>query len=396
MSITSRKRGKKTKYEVTIYLATIDGERQRAFKTFDKYSDAREFEAQQLNFKNNVHDPRISSKVLFAEVARKYIEQSKLSDNTRVSYNSKLKNWINPLIGHYQIGNINSLTISRLLDAIKINNPHTGKSGASESTEFLVRVVLDNIFSFACNSFERYILESPMTHIPEMKKEAKALTVSEYWNKVEAVKFLKEAAKTPYFNMFVFMLNCGPRIAEVAGITRESFDLDAKILNIAQQLSSYSPNRNEEKLDASAHVLGPTKSYAQRSIALNAMAIKSLERAMATSRGRFLFTPGNTKEKLVVLKRGLKCQTISARHITQKTIYLTMKEICKRADVKFIGPHGCRHTFSANFLMNGGDIYTLSKLLGHKSVQTTISHYGHLSKEFLASAAKIVSFGDGI
>jgi integrase len=383
MSITPRKIGKKTKYEVTVYLATIDGKKKRVFKTFDKYADAREFEAQQFNFKNNVHDPRISSKVLFAEVARKYIEESKLSDNTRNSYNSKLKIWINPLIGHYQIGNINALTVARFLDSIKISNPLNGKSGASESTEFLVRVVLDNVFNFACNSFERYISESPMAHIPEIKKELKSLVVSEYWNKSEAQKFLKEAAKTPYFNLFVFMLNCGPRIGEVSAIRKEIFDTDAKILNIRDQLSSYSPKANEEKLEASAHILGPTKSYAQRSMSLNAMAIKALEMEMLVSNGYFLFAPGNTEEKLVVLKRGPRCHLIKAKHISQKTIYLTMKEICNKA-------------FSANLLMNGGDIYTLSKLLGHKSVQTTISHYGHLSKEFLASAAKIVSFGDGI
>ena len=34
-------------------------------------------------------------------------------------------------------------------------------------------------------------------------------------------------------------------------------------------------------------------------------------------------------------------------------------------------PHTFRHTFSANFIRNGGDIYTLSKLLGHTTIKTT-------------------------
>ena len=38
---------------------------------------------------------------------------------------------------------------------------------------------------------------------------------------------------------------------------------------------------------------------------------------------------------------------------------------------KHITFHSSRHTFAVNILAKGGDIYTLSKLLGHKKVSTT-------------------------
>ena len=42
-------------------------------------------------------------------------------------------------------------------------------------------------------------------------------------------------------------------------------------------------------------------------------------------------------------------------------------------------------------MMHGGKIYTLSKLLGHKSVAMTMK-YAHLADDYLKGAANIISF----
>ena len=49
-----------------------------------------------------------------------------------------------------------------------------------------------------------------------------------------------------------------------------------------------------------------------------------------------------------------------------------------RARVSLISPHVCRHTFATRYLQHGGDIYTLSRILGHSSVGVTERHYAHL------------------
>ncbi len=58
--------------------------------------------------------------------------------------------------------------------------------------------------------------------------------------------------------------------------------------------------------------------------------------------------------------------------------------------------HVLRHTFASHFMMNGGDIITLQKILGHSSIIMTM-RYAHLSKEHLAEAASrnpLVSCGN--
>ena len=66
---------------------------------------------------------------------------------------------------------------------------------------------------------------------------------------------------------------------------------------------------------------------------------------------------------------------------------------CKRAGIPHLSPHTLRHTFATRWLQDGGDIYTLSKILGHSSVSVTERHYAHLLQEDLVKASDRVSLG---
>jgi integrase/recombinase XerD len=50
-----------------------------------------------------------------------------------------------------------------------------------------------------------------------------------------------------------------------------------------------------------------------------------------------------------------------------------IKELCGRLGIEGVrlSPHGFRHHFSVNYMRRGGDIYRLSRILGHTSVSTT-------------------------
>jgi len=59
------------------------------------------------------------------------------------------------------------------------------------------------------------------------------------------------------------------------------------------------------------------------------------------------------------------------------------KKYGERIGEKDIHPHMLRNNFAKRFLMNGGDIYTLSKILGHSSVTVTEEAYLDLQNEDL-------------
>ena len=55
---------------------------------------------------------------------------------------------------------------------------------------------------------------------------------------------------------------------------------------------------------------------------------------------------------------------------------------CKRANVADFRWHDLRHTFASWFVQDGGDLYHLSRILGHASVEMT-TRYGHLRTDDL-------------
>ena len=59
------------------------------------------------------------------------------------------------------------------------------------------------------------------------------------------------------------------------------------------------------------------------------------------------------------------------------------KKYCNRVGIEECSPHGLRNNFAKRFLMSGGDIYTLSKILGHSSVTVTEEAYLDLLTEDL-------------
>lgn len=61
-----------------------------------------------------------------------------------------------------------------------------------------------------------------------------------------------------------------------------------------------------------------------------------------------------------------------------------LERLCPRAGVvPAISPHILRHTFATRYLKGGGDIYIVSKILGHSSVSVTEKVYAHLLTEDL-------------
>jgi site-specific recombinase XerD len=60
--------------------------------------------------------------------------------------------------------------------------------------------------------------------------------------------------------------------------------------------------------------------------------------------------------------------TRDGRQLTRDVLGRRLRRLGKRAGVLPCGPHKFRHTFAIFYLRNGGDVFTLQRLLGHSSL----------------------------
>ena len=149
-------------------------------------------------------------------------------------------------------------------------------------------------------------------------------------------------AMNPRFQRFVrFALGTGARLDEIRGID---------------------PERDINWLDGTVHVLG--KFRKERDIPMQPDAQAALKEQLDEEGRLWKQDPQRLRE---VVAQG-----------------------AARAHIPHLSPHTLRHTYGTRWLQAGGDIYKLSKILGHASVAVTEHHYAHLLKEDLVAASRQV------
>ena len=66
------------------------------------------------------------------------------------------------------------------------------------------------------------------------------------------------------------------------------------------------------------------------------------------------------------------------RPMTLNTVKMIFSKLSRSSGIKRLHAHLCRHTFSINYLMNGGDIFSLREILGHTTLEM-VNYYLHFT-----------------
>jgi site-specific recombinase XerD len=127
------------------------------------------------------------------------------------------------------------------------------------------------------------------------------------------------------------LLDTGLRIDEALGLERKHVNIDAMYLR----------------------VMG--KGARERLVPISTEGRKVLYRWMSRSDSALVFTTRNDGR------------------VSYRNAYRDIKVLCAMIGVtgRHVHPHAFRHCFAASYVRRGGDVYRLSRILGHASITTT-------------------------
>jgi len=78
----------------------------------------------------------------------------------------------------------------------------------------------------------------------------------------------------------------------------------------------------------------------------------------------------------------LTCNNLFLSHegkpITVNTVKLMFTRLAESSGIERLHAHLCRHTFAVNYLLNGGDVFSLREILGHTTLEM-VNHYIHFT-----------------
>lgn len=226
-------------------------------------------------------------------------------------------------------------------------------------------IVLHALFE---NAVENEILQfSPMQNMKrpkprkdEIAKEAIVYTESEIQNIIECLN--QEPLK--WKALIMFAIDSGCRRGEIIGLKWEEIDFKTGKVNIC---------RNAQYTSDKGTYISTPKNGKSRVIYLNPPALKVL--AEWKRKQAFLhFAQGLPNNGFCFTQDNGEMMNPQA-----PTSYLT--RFGKKYNLPGIHPHALRHTMATISIVNGADIVSISKKLGHSNTSITLDVYSHANEE---------------
>lgn len=268
-------------------------------------------------------------------------KKAQVKPSTYSKYEAILNNRILPSFGTVRIEKINPLALRDFADELMV-------SGVSARTANNILMVLNNIL--------KYIAQQRGTRLPSAcylrceQREMRVLSVSEQRVLME---FLQRDTDIYKLGVLLALLT-GLRLGELCALQWEDITDEAVCVNKTMLRLSVGGGKTEVK------ICPPKSSCSVRRVPLP----QSLKPIIAHCRKDSFFLADD-------------CRSFVEPRLMQYK-FERMIEACGIEKANF---HALRHTFATRCIEAGVDAKTLSEMLGHSDVKTTLSRYVHSSFE---------------
>ena len=193
---------------------------------------------------------------------------------------------------------------------------------------------------------------------------------------IQTFMIAAQSLQPEYHPLFQLALTTGMRISELLGLKWEDLDWDRQTVKVKRQLK-----RDPE---SGFYFALPKTKAGKRTIALGLETISILRNHHQEQfQQRMNFSSERLEIDLIFTEE-------DGSPLRYRKLNRRFKELLEDAGLPDIRFHDLRHTAATQMLINGVDILTVSKRLGHSKSSITLDTYGHMIPGVQEKAASIM------
>ncbi len=336
---------------------------------------------------------------------RDYVLNVKRPSTAR-GYDDIIRLHLNPGIGHIQLKDLRADHIQTMLNNIKKKTPASilrkidslnkqlekaddaGKTRITNQIAELSKVKISSrtiehisvMLGTALNQAIKCKLlsENPAKYVALPKVEEKEI---QFLLLEEQKKLLRILSTHRLGFAFEFDMATGIRQAELLGLRWQDVDFDKGNITINQTLMRQrryeeDGSRPEEGKPKTEIVKGkPKTKKGNRVIPLPPSIIEKLKKHQSDQYNE------KVRAEVIWQESGLVFTSEIGTNIEPRRMLSIFHSLLKKAELPTRGIHALRHTFATRAIERGMDVKTLSEILGHEDITTTLNLYVHSSEK---------------
>ena len=299
-----------------------------------------------------------TKKVTFQVLAQHWLTDIRIGvkESTFTRYHRYVEKYILPHLGALPVREIDCFCINRFGETLlSVGGMHG--AGLSPKTVTDILCVVKSILKFG--RLSGYPCPT-IDGIRYPQRKQKQIQILSGENRALLEKFVLEAQDNTHLGILL-SLYTGLRIGELCGLRWGDIDLNDGILSVRRtveriaDLDPSSPNRTK------VIVSEPKTSSSLRVIPLTGFLMEIL-RSRAQNGEKYILTGKDTPAE-------------------PHTVYMRYRKLMRAYHLEGYSFHALRHTFATRCMEVGFDTKTLSEILGHANISTTLAIYVHPSLE---------------
>lgn len=330
-------------------------------KTYAEVKEAKnQMMAQKLMYDGR-DENRVKIQTTFGELLTDWLQfiRKDVKESTYSRYSTMIEKHIRPELGEIRLSGLNSKTIDCFTEK-KLTAGNIKKEGGLSPktvTGFLsvIRLALDFGLERGYDCPDHIVIHNPKQSLPGIQ-----ILTCEEQRRLE--KVLMEEDTTISLGILL-SLYLGLRIGEICALRWEDFDLENGLLCVKRSIQRI-PNL---EFEMNSNINNKTKIIID-----NPKTNNSIRKIPIPSVWLPFIRQNQKKEECYVL-------TGRTVYLEPKSYYRKYKKIMKKCGLEHFNYHALRHTFATRCIENEFDVKSLSEILGHANVSTTLQRYVHPS-----------------